>query len=116
MKTFGKIHFSLIAIGVLSLALAGCKVDDSSMTRNITPPSKDGDTEITLPRVSGFSSPSLVTFSTGGTVDTANPTVSNVSASQVADSTNVTITYDLSDDTTTNLTVEIDISDHDSAT
>jgi hypothetical protein len=50
------------------------------------------------------------------TLDTANPVVSNVSASQTAGSTSVVITYDLADDNTTGLSVELDISQDSGAT
>ncbi|MDO8668758.1 MAG: Ig-like domain-containing protein [Candidatus Buchananbacteria bacterium] len=50
------------------------------------------------------------TTSTAFAVDYVVPVVTNVSASQVSGSTNVTITYDLADDTSDNLLVELGIS------
>ena len=47
-------------------------------------------------------------------IDTVDPIVSNVSASQTADSTNVAITYNLSE--TNNSTIEFDISDDSGST
>ncbi|MBI2475070.1 hypothetical protein HYV69_01460 [Candidatus Uhrbacteria bacterium] len=54
--------------------------------------------------------------STAFTVDYVNPVVSNVVALQTAGSTNVQITYDLTDNTSDNLLVEIYISDDGGAT
>lgn len=50
------------------------------------------------------------TTSTAITVDYVNPVVSNVEASEVLGSTDVNITYDLADNTTDNLTVELQVS------
>jgi|GEM_PF-1389547 len=58
----------------------------------------------------GIESGSIST-SSAFTVDIKNPIVSNVSASQSSSSTDIVITYDLADDTSTGLTVEIDISE-----
>src|SRR3989339_182028 len=44
------------------------------------------------------------------TLDTANPTISNVTANQTVGSDSVVIHYDLSDDSSTNILVQLDIS------
>ncbi|MBT3949162.1 hypothetical protein HOF40_03680, partial [Candidatus Parcubacteria bacterium] len=49
-------------------------------------------------------------------VDYVVPVVSSVSAAQVASSTNVSITYNLADDTATDLLIELDISDDSGST
>lgn len=49
--------------------------------------------------------------STAFVVDYVNPIVSNVVASQTAGTTNVSISYDVSDNTTTDLLIELDVSE-----
>ncbi len=44
------------------------------------------------------------------TIDTANPVISNISASQTVGSDSVTVHYNLTDNSTTNLTVQLEIS------
>jgi len=63
-----------------------------------------------------FGNQSSYVSSPGFSVDTKDAVVSNVTASQVSGSSNVTFTYDLADDTATNLNVELDISDDNGAT
>lgn len=50
------------------------------------------------------------------TLDTANPVISNLSASQTTGSDSVVVHYDLADDSTTNLTVQLGISSDNGAT
>ena len=56
------------------------------------------------------------TASSAFATDYVDPVVSNVTAVQVSGSTDVTLTYDLTDDTATNLTVELDVSDDSGST
>ncbi|MBI2475072.1 exo-alpha-sialidase [Candidatus Uhrbacteria bacterium] len=74
------------------------------------------DMKVRARATDSFSNQGDFTESSSFSVDTDVPVVSNVTSSQASDSASVTITYDLSDNTSTDLTVVFDISDDNGST
>jgi hypothetical protein len=74
------------------------------------------DMKVRVRATDSFAHQGTFTESSAFTVDTANPIVSNVYGSQLASGNTVLFTYDLSDDTTSGLTVLLEISSDNGST
>ncbi len=68
------------------------------------------DMKVRVQATDAYGNASVITTSSAFSVDTSSPIVSNVIASQTSGSNLVTILYDLSDDTSSNVTVALQIS------